>query len=96
MDLAYIEVNEKIDRLISALPANLERPQVVKANTSDIPIVRVQIVPQRPEDHVTVSNLARNVLKRRLEQVPGIGLVDLNGLRKSVIYIEPDHEAEPS
>ncbi|MFZ2906546.1 MAG: efflux RND transporter permease subunit [Cyclobacteriaceae bacterium] len=91
MNLAYIEANEKIDRLTSSLPANLERPQVVKTNTSDIPMVRIQVIPAREEDHLAVSELVLNVLKRRLEQLDGIGLVDVNGTRQKIIRIAPDY-----
>ena len=91
MNLAYIEANEKIDRLTSALPAKLDRPQVIKTNTSDIPVARIQVVPAREEDHLVISELALNVLKRRLEQLEGIGLVDINGTRQTVIRVAPDY-----
>lgn len=93
MNLAYIEANEKIDRLTSSLPANLARPQVVKTNTSDIPVARIQVVPAREEDHLVISELALNVLKRRLEQLEGIGLVDINGTQQTVIRVAPDYAA---
>ena len=93
MNLAYIEVNEKIDRLTSSLPSTLDRPQVVKANTSDIPVARIQIVPARDEDQLVTSDLAINILKRRLEQLEGIGLVDINGTQQAVIRISPDYAA---
>jgi multidrug efflux pump subunit AcrB len=93
MNLAYIETNEKIDRLTSALPASLDRPQVVKTNTSDIPVARIQVIPSREEDHLVISELTLNVLKRRLEQLEGIGLVDVNGTQQTVIRVAPDYAA---
>lgn len=93
MNLAYIEANEKIDRLTASLPANLNRPQVVKTNTSDIPVIRIQVTPKRSEDHLIVSDLTLNVLKRRLEQLEGVGLVDVNGTQQTVIRIAPDYAA---
>lgn len=91
MNLAYIEANEKIDRLTSSLPRTLDRPQVVKTNTSDIPVIRIQVIPHRQEDYLAVSDLAQNVLKRRLEQLEGAGLVDINGTRQTIIRIAPDY-----
>lgn len=91
MTLAFIEANEKIDRLTASLPANLNRPIVVKSNTADIPVIRIQIIPAREEDHLVVSDLALHVLKRRLEQLEGVGLVDINGTRQKVIRIAPDY-----
>ena len=46
MDLAYIEINEKIDRLSEVLPRDLNRPRIVRVNTSDIPVVRLQLIPK--------------------------------------------------
>jgi multidrug efflux pump subunit AcrB len=89
MQLAYIEVNEKIDRLITQLPRNLERPLVMRAGLSDIPVVRIQLVPQSPDQMPAVSELAVFVLKKRLEQLEGVGMVDLNGLQQQVIQIHP-------
>ena len=37
IDYLFIEVNEKIDRSISSLPRDLERPKVIKASATDIP-----------------------------------------------------------
>jgi multidrug efflux pump subunit AcrB len=91
MDLAYIEVNEKIDRLTSILPKDLERPLVIKSSTSDIPIVRIQVIPSVENDMISLSELSTKVLKRRLEQIEGVGLVDINGIQKSIIRVSPDY-----
>ena len=37
-DYAYIEVNEKLDAAMNALPQGLKRPKAVKASASDIPV----------------------------------------------------------
>ncbi|MCS6973332.1 MAG: efflux RND transporter permease subunit [Cyclobacteriaceae bacterium] len=92
MQLAYIEVNEKIDRLTPLLPRNLERPLVMRAGLSDIPVIRIQVVPSDPSDLPAVSELAVFTLKKRLEQLEGTGLVDLNGLQNEVITITPRQE----
>ena len=38
IDFAFIEVNEKIDRAMSTMPAGFERPRVIKASATDIPV----------------------------------------------------------
>jgi len=90
MDLAYIEANEKIDRLTPLLPPTLERPLVIKSSTADIPILRVQMVPLTDPDLQIASQLANKVLKRRLEQIAGVGIVDLNGTVRSIVRITPN------
>ena len=37
-DLAFIEVNEKIDAAMNYLPKDTERPKVIKASATDIPV----------------------------------------------------------
>lgn len=89
MELAYIEVNEKIDRLTNSLPRDLERPQVVRINTSDIPVVRVQVIPSNTINFIQASLLTENVLKKRLEQIEGVSLVDINGKKENIISVKP-------
>ncbi|MDP3472974.1 MAG: efflux RND transporter permease subunit, partial [Algoriphagus sp.] len=93
MELAYIDVNEKIDRLTNSLPKDLPRPEVIRINTSDIPVARVQVIPKADVDQVEVSLLAENVLKKRIEQLPGVSLVDINGKRERIISVQPNDAA---
>src|SRR5690606_18989351 len=93
MERAYIETNEKIDRITGGLPSDLPRPQVIRTNTNDIPVVRVQAVPKEGTSLTDASLLAENVLKKRLEQLEGVSLVDINGRQERVISVTPDREA---
>jgi multidrug efflux pump subunit AcrB len=90
MSLAYIEMNERIDRLSEQLPREMPRPQVVRISTSDIPVVRLQVLLKDSGDYVAVSKLTEKVLRKRLEQLEGVSLVDINGLREEVVSIRPD------
>lgn len=38
IDYAFIEVNEKIDRIMGSLPKTVKRPKVIKASATDIPV----------------------------------------------------------
>lgn len=93
MNLAYIEVNEKIDRLSGILPKDMQRPQVMRINTADIPVIRLQVIPKAGVDNITVSTLAEKVLKKRLEQLEGVSLVDINGRQETIISVTPNGEA---
>lgn len=92
MDLAYIEINEKVDRMQESLPRDLDRPRIIRINTSDIPIIRIQVMPEPGTEFVELSELTQKVLKKRLEQIPGVSIVDLNGYRQEFIAIEPNKE----
>lgn len=93
MDLAFVEVNEKIDRLTDQFPADMSRPRVIRVNYTDIPIAKVQLIPKDEGNMVESSRLAENVIKKRIEQIEGISLVDLNGTVDEQIKIIPDLKA---
>jgi multidrug efflux pump subunit AcrB len=93
MALAYIDANEKIDRLITQLPQDLPRPQVIKISTTDIAVLRVQVLPEGKEQLTETSLFAQRVLKKRLEQIDEISLVDINGMQFPALSIQP-HRAQ--
>lgn len=64
MNLAYVEINEKIDRLQETLPRDMDRPKIIRINTSDIPIIRLQVMPKPGTDFIELSELAEKVLKK--------------------------------
>jgi len=92
MDMALLLANEKIDRTLQYLPRGLERPLAMRANTTDIPIVRLQVIPASPDDMMQTTDLVQQVLKRRLEQLPGVSMVDVNGGIGRQIAIAPNPE----
>lgn len=90
MNLAYIAVNEGVDRLSETFPENSPRPKVIKINATDIPVVKIQIRPKDQSRFVEISEFVLNVLKKRIEQLDGVSLVDINGLASEVISINFD------
>ena len=92
MAMAYLEVNERIDRVMSVLPREMPRPLVVRSNASDIPIFELQVIPKSDGDITVVSTLVDRVIRRKLEQLPGVSLVDMNGLHESHILLRPKRE----
>lgn len=93
MDLAFININEKLDKLTQFMPRDMPRPEVMRVNTSDIPIIRVQVIPKDQTKYFEASRLTEKILKRRIEQLEGVSLVDINGLQQQVISVVPDKEA---
>lgn len=92
MELSFIEVNEKVDRLMGAFPKDMVRPQITRVNTTDIPVIRVQVIPKRSINYLEVSRLSEKILRKRLEQIDGVSIVDINGVRNSVICVTPKSE----
>jgi len=118
-DLAFIEVNEKIDIAMNYLPKEAERPRVVKASATDIPVFCLnltvktvdsgqltvdsdKIQPQLSTFNSQLSTeesdnaflelceFAETVIKRRIEQLPEVAMVDITGMQKKQLQIVPD------
>lgn len=90
-DLAFIEVNEKIDGAMNSLPKDLTRPKAVKANATDIPVVFLQMTAKDNGcNFMELSRIADEIVRRRLEQQPEIAMVDITGVPGQVLRITPD------
>ena len=97
-DLAFIEVNEKIDAAMNYLPKDCERPKVVKASATDVPVFYLNLTLKsdsayRATDEKAFLGLcefAENVIKRRIEQLPEVAMVDVTGVLERELRITPD------
>jgi multidrug efflux pump subunit AcrB len=98
-DLAFVEVNEKIDAAMNYLPENTERPRVVKASATDIPVEYLNLTLRSDkgadaDDEIRfleLSEYAQTVVKRRIEQLPEVSMVDVTGLMQKEVVIAPDN-----
>ena len=117
-DLAFIEVNEKIDAAMNYLPREIERPRVIKASATDIPVFCLNLTlktvdsgqrtvdSSKTDPHLSTVNrqlsteseaafldlcqFAETVIKRRIEQLPEVAMVDITGMLKRQLQIVPD------
>lgn len=93
IDHAFLEVNEKVDRVINILPEGMPRPRVIKAKTGDLPVYFLSLsykLNSSEQDFASLSEFAEQVVRRRLEQLPEIAVVDIHGLTDLEIAILPD------
>jgi multidrug efflux pump subunit AcrB len=97
INYAFIEVNEKIDAVMNNLPRDLERPRVVKASATDIPVFYVNLSLKTEEvdeeisdKFIELSDFAETVIKKRIEQLPQVALADITGLIYPELSILPD------
>lgn len=91
MSLIFIEVNEKIDRAMNSMPKEMERPKVMKMGALDIPAFYVDITAtDKTVPMHEMSRLAKNVISRRIEQLPEVAMVDLSGMVGTQISVCPD------
>lgn len=123
IDFAFIEVNEKIDRAMNYLPKTVQRPRVIKASATDIPVFYLNLTTKSSNTNnqdpnlktqeanngqqtqksgtselypvsqkfVELSRFATNVIRKRIEQLPEVAMVDMSGLTSSELLILPDY-----
>lgn len=93
MDYAFIEVNEKIDRSMGSL-RDLERPQVLMSDASDIPAFYLNLTLKDPDvKFEQLSSFAEDVLAKRIEQLPEVAMVDVSGCVHPEILVFPNEDA---
>ncbi len=101
IDYSFIEVNEKIDRAMSDLPRDMERPRVIKASASDIPVFYLNLTlkddlstkekGEISQKYIDFNRFVSGVIRKRIEQLPEVAMIDINGLIAPEILIVPDH-----
>lgn len=97
-DLAFIEVNEKIDASMNSLPKDMKRPKVIKASATDIPVFNLDLTLKADsiyqetdmDKFIELSDFAESVIRKRFEQLPEVAMVDISGLVNKQIVITPD------
>lgn len=96
MDLAFIEVNEKVDMAMNSQTRNTARPLVNQISINDLPLFYLDVfVKEEYQSQFAPSELSlitQNIIKRRLEQLPEISMVDMTGHIKNEIVITPKME----
>ncbi|KUK78769.1 MAG: efflux transporter permease protein [Proteiniphilum acetatigenes] len=98
IDLAFIEVNEKIDAAMNSLPRDTRRPRVIKASATDLPVFYLNLTLKNDTPYATtdeqqfldLSEFADNVVKRRIEQLPEVAMADMTGLMYKHLQIVLD------
>lgn len=99
-DLSFIEVNEKIDVAMNYLPREIERPRVIKASATDIPVFNLDLTLRSDSsfEHtdiskfIELSEFAETVIRRRFEQLSQVAMIDMSGMIKKQVLILPDQK----
>ena len=99
-DLAFIEVNEKIDAAMNYLPKEAERPKVIKASATDIPVFYLNLTLKNDsaygateqQSFLELCEFAESVIKRRIEQLEEVAMVDVTGILERQVQIVPDKD----
>ena len=79
MDMAAVDVRDRVDRARHLLPDDLERVWIRRFQTSDIPVIRFDV--SSSWSQVELYDFAESTLMRRLERLEGVAQVEVGGLR---------------
>jgi hydrophobe/amphiphile efflux-1 (HAE1) family protein len=79
------DVREKIAGVRADLPEDIEEPVVSQLDPRAMPIFSIAVAGERPAKEIT--ELVKNIVKKRLESIPGVGSVDLVGEQEREILV---------
>ncbi|MGB5163328.1 MAG: efflux RND transporter permease subunit [Thermoanaerobaculia bacterium] len=85
MDMAAVDVRDRVDRARHLLPDDLERVNIRRFQTSDIPVLRFDISADWPVERFYDFN--ESVLQRRLERLEGVAQVSVSGIRTPELQV---------
>jgi HAE1 family hydrophobic/amphiphilic exporter-1 len=89
-DVAAQEVRDKVNRAIPDLPETARPPVIQKLDPDATPILQMAISSPRPLREVT--EIADKQIKPRLENISGVGAIQLvGGLKREIrVWVDPD------
>ena len=85
IDVAYNEVQAKVNQVLRRLPTDTDPPTVYKVDTNAAPVIWLSLTGDRTIQQLNLY--ANNVLKKKFETINGVGEVQLGGRRDRVIRV---------
>jgi hydrophobic/amphiphilic exporter-1 (mainly G- bacteria), HAE1 family len=85
IDVAYNEVQSKVNQILRRLPTDIDPPTVRKVDTDASPIIWLALSGDRTIQQLNLY--ASNVLKKKFETINGVGEVRFGGQRDRVIRV---------
>ena len=90
LDAAFSEIQAEVSRTLRRLPDEADAPVVRKKRVGASPVLWMALKGDRTLQQL--NQYANNVIKKRLESVPGVGEVRIGGRRARVLRIDLDPE----
>ncbi|KAB2908403.1 MAG: efflux RND transporter permease subunit [Ignavibacteriales bacterium] len=81
LEAAANDVRDRVSRAQRLIPQDADPPVVTKADADAIPIVMIN-VSGKERDILQLSDYAKNVLKERIQTIPGVSAVQIWGEKK--------------
>ncbi|MFA6013478.1 MAG: efflux RND transporter permease subunit [Gallionellaceae bacterium] len=88
IDVAFNEIQAKISQAIRRLPTDADPPVVAKMDTGSMPVMWLALQGDRTQQQL--NEYATNIIKKKLENVDGVGEIRLGGRRDRTIRVQID------
>lgn len=88
MDLASLDVRDRIDQVSNRLPVDVERIRLRRFQSGDMPVFRFAVAWQGQRREL--FDIIEDVLRPRLERIDGVASVEVRGVDSRQILIEVD------
>jgi len=85
-DAAINDMRDRIDRILGALPEDVDRPLIRKFDVSAMPILNLGVMAQS-RDINELQQILEDQVQYRLERIPGVATVDIRGGRKREMQV---------
>ena len=85
IDVAFQEVQAKVNQVVRRLPKDADPPVVAKVETNTQPILWTALQGDRTQQQL--NQYAINVIKKQLETIDGVGEIRIGGRRDRVIRV---------
>lgn len=86
MEAAANDVRDRVSRVIRSLPADIDPPVVAKSDADANPIL-IYTVQSDARDLMSLSEVANNMFKERLQTVPGVSEIRIYGEKRYSIKL---------
>lgn len=90
IDVAYNEVQAKVNQVLKRLPTDTDPPVLQKVDTNASPVIWLALSGDRTVQQLNLY--ANNVLKKKFETIAGVGEVTIGGRRDRVIRVNVSPE----
>jgi HAE1 family hydrophobic/amphiphilic exporter-1 len=90
MDLATMQIRDKIDLVRNDLPGDIENIRIRRFSMNDRPVINFSV--SMPGDLENLYYWSENFITQQLERISGVANVDIRGIRNKVltIYLKPE------
>jgi HAE1 family hydrophobic/amphiphilic exporter-1 len=90
MDLATMQIRDKIDMVRDKLPSDIENIRIRRFSMNDRPVINFSV--SMPGELDNLYYWSENYITQQLERIGGVANVDIRGIRNKVltIYLKPE------